>query len=74
MADVANDPRTTAQELHDHVETFHSFNKLVLFAILHVALVLSCLALAFLGHVPLLGLLIALGGTITLILGFVIMA
>jgi hypothetical protein len=35
MADVSNDPRAMAQEVHQHEETFHSFNKLVLFAILN---------------------------------------
>lgn len=72
MADVSNDPRAMVQELHQHEETFHSFNKLVLFAILHVGLVLACLALAFLGHAPLLALLIGLGGTVALIVGFTI--
>jgi hypothetical protein len=74
MADIPNDPRVSGQELHVREEIFHSFNKLVLFAILHVGLVLACLALAFLGHAPLLGPLIALGGTMTLILGFSIVA
>jgi hypothetical protein len=60
------------QELHDHEEAFHSFSKLVLFAILHISLVLACLALAFLGNAPLLALLIAVGGTIAMILGFAI--
>jgi energy-converting hydrogenase Eha subunit C len=72
MADVSNDPRAMAQEVHQHEETFHSFNKLVLFAILNVGLVLACLALAFLGHSALPALLIGLGGTIVLIVGFTI--
>lgn len=72
MADVSNDPRAMVQELHQQEETFHGFNKLVLFAILHVALVLACLARAFLGHAPLLALLIGLGGTVALIVGFTI--
>jgi energy-converting hydrogenase Eha subunit C len=72
MAATSNDARATAEELREHEETFRSFNKLVLFAILHVGLVLACLALAFLGQVPLLALLIGLGGTIAMVVGFVI--
>ena len=72
MAATSNDARATAEEPCEHEETFRSFNKLVLFAILHVGLVLACLALAFLGQVPLLALLIGLGGTIAMVVGFVI--
>jgi hypothetical protein len=38
-----------------------------LFAILHVALTLGCLALAFIAHIPLIALVLWLGGTIALI-------
>jgi hypothetical protein len=44
----------------------------VLFAILHIALVLGCLALAFLGHAPLLATLIGVGGTVVLLAIFAI--
>ncbi len=72
MAGTSNDARVAAEQLHEHEETFHSFNKLVLFAVLHVGLVLACLALAFLGQVPVLALLVGLGGTIAMVVGFVI--
>jgi hypothetical protein len=72
MADIVQDPRLTDQELPAHLQTFHSFNKLVLFAILHIALVLGCLALAFLGHTPLLATLIGVGGTVVLLAIFAI--
>lgn len=72
MADTLQESYTSAQELRDHQETFHSFNKLVLFAVLHIALVLGCMALAFLGHVPIFALLLGLGGTVALIVGFVV--
>ena len=72
MADIVRDPRLTDQELPAHLQTFHSFNKLVLFAILHIALVLGCLALALLGHVPLLATLIGVGGTVALLAVFAI--
>ena len=72
MADIVQDPRVTDQDLPAHLQTFHSFNKLVLFAILHIALVLGCLALAFLGHAPLLATLIGVGGTVALLAVFAI--
>ena len=71
MAATLYDPETeteiTSEELRDHVRTFHSFGKLVLFAILHIMLVLSCLALAFLGNAPLIALLAGVGGTVVLL-------
>ena len=50
MADIVQDQQLADQDLPAHLQTFHSFNKLVLFAILHIVLVLGCLALAFLGQ------------------------
>ena len=61
-----------ASEVRAHRRTFASFERLVLFAAMHVALTLSCLALAFIGNVPVIALLIGLGGTVALITGFVI--
>ncbi len=55
MAVTLRNQPVADQDLPAHLQTFHSFNKLVLFAILHLVLVLSCLALAFLGHAPVLG-------------------
>ena len=74
MAATLYDPETeievTSEELRDHVQTFHSFGKLVLFAILYIMLVLSCLALAFLGNAPLIALLAGVGGTVLLLVVF----
>jgi hypothetical protein len=39
---------------------------------MHIALVLVCLALAFLGHVHVIAVLLGLGGTVALIAGFAI--
>ena len=72
MADIVQDQRLADQDLRAHQETFHRFNKLVLFSILHIALVLGCLALAFLGNVPLLATLIGVGGTVALLAVFAI--
>lgn len=75
MARTVHDSQLSDRELlREHQETFHTFNKLVLFSLLHVALVLACLALAFLGNVPVLALLLGLGGTAALIVAFVVAA
>lgn len=64
----------TTVEVREHRRTFLGFERLVLFAAMHVALILACLALAFVGHIPLLALLLGLGGTLALIMGFVVTA
>ena len=73
MADIVHDPRLADPELRDHQQTFTSFSKLVLFAILHIVLVLGCLALAFLGNAHLLALILGVGGTVALLVAFTIM-
>ena len=72
MADIVHDQRLDDQDLRAHQQTFHSFSKLVLFSILHIALVLGCLALAFLGNVPVLATLLGVGGTVALLVVFAI--
>lgn len=69
---VDTTPRTPAEELRDHRETYDRFSRLVLFAVLHIALVLSCMALAFLGHIPVLAVLLGLGGTLALLVAFAV--
>jgi len=59
-------------EVRAHRRTFVAFERLVLFAVLHIALTLACLALAFMGDAPLMALLIGIGGTLALIAGFVV--
>lgn len=70
MATTASSSAVPTQELRAHQETFHTFSKLVLFAALHVAVVLVSLALAFLGHIPILAMLLGLGGTLALLVAF----
>ena len=72
MATIVNSPEIPAQELREHQETFHSFSKLVLFAVLHITLILVCMALAFVGHIPVIAVLLGLGGTLALLVGFAI--
>lgn len=69
MADAANDTRAM---IRDHRRTFVAFERLVLFAALHIALSLVCVALAFVGHERLLALLLWTGGTLALIAAFAI--
>jgi hypothetical protein len=72
MADIVRDQGVIDQDLRAHQETFHGFSKLVLFSILHITLVLGCLALAFLGNVPVLATLLGVGGTVALLVVFAI--
>ena len=63
---------TPAEEVRAHRKTFITFERLVLFAVLHITLTLGCLALAFVGHAPLFAFLLGVGGTLALIAGFVV--
>ena len=71
MAVVEIDSASLA-EVRAHRRTFFAFERLVLFAALHVALTLACLALAFIGHVPMIALLLWIGGTLAMIVGFTV--
>jgi hypothetical protein len=62
----------TASEIRAHRRSFANFERIVLFAVMHIALVLSCLALAFLGDAPIVALIFGVGGTVALIAGFVL--
>jgi hypothetical protein len=73
MADTT-ETFTAATELHAHRRTFDSFSRLVLFAILHIGLTLACLALAFLAHVPVISLVMWIGGTLAMIAAFTLAA
>ena len=63
---------TLTADASAHRRTIVNFERLVLFAVMHVALVLACLALAFLGHASAIAVLLGVGGTIALIAGFAI--
>ncbi len=68
MSDIPRSP--TAGEVEEHMHSYFSFERLVLFAVLHVTLTLCCAALAFIGHVPIVALIFWLGGTLLLLAGF----
>jgi hypothetical protein len=60
-------------DLPAHVQTYESFNKLVLFTILFVVLLLSCMALGLVGNLGLLSLVLGIGGTIALLIAFAVL-
>ena len=72
MLNVLDDPQNLTQDVLAHRQTFRLFSKIVSFAILHVALVLGCLALAFVGNAPLIALIVGFGGTLAVILSFTV--
>lgn len=63
----------TQEEIRAHVDTYTAFNKLVLFVILWVILLLSSMALGLVAHIGLLALLLGVGGTIALLVGFAVL-
>ena len=67
MADSNDDYRA-------HQQTFAAFNKLVLFSILSIVLTLSCMALGLVGNLPLIALLLGIGGHVALLIAFAIMS
>jgi hypothetical protein len=60
-------------EVLAHRRTFFAFERLVLFAAMHVALILSSLALGLIGHIPVIATFLGVGGTIALIVAFAVM-
>jgi hypothetical protein len=62
----------SAAEVRAHRSTFVTFERLVLFAVMHIILTLACLALGLIGHLPAIALVLGVGGTLALIAGFVI--
>jgi len=71
-ADLPADSSVSPQEMREHRRSYLGFERMILFAALHVALALVCLALAFLGHIPVLAFLLFIGGSMATIAGFVV--
>jgi hypothetical protein len=63
----------TTQDLRAHQETYASFNKLVLFSILWIVLLLACMALGLVGNLPIISLLLGIGGTLALFVAFAVL-
>jgi len=53
-----------------HEQTYQSFSKLVLFSILFIVLLLSCMALGLLGSSGFFALVLGIGGTVALLIAF----
>ena len=62
----------TNEEMRAHMETYKGFSKLVMFMILWLVLLLSCMALGLVGHVHVLAVLGGIGGTLALIIAFAV--
>ena len=63
----------TQEEIRVHTETYTAFNKLVLFTILWVILLLASMALGLIAHAGIISLLLGVGGTIALLIGFAVL-
>ncbi|HTB39041.1 MAG TPA: aa3-type cytochrome c oxidase subunit IV [Reyranella sp.] len=61
------------ENLPAHVQTYQSFNKLVLFAILFIVLLLSCMALGLVGSSGFFALVLGIGGTVALLIAFAVL-
>ena len=69
--DLPADSSVPPEEMRAHRRSYFTFERLILFSVLHITLVLVSLALAFLGDVPLIAFLLGVAGTFALIVGFV---
>jgi hypothetical protein len=54
-------------ELHEHEESYAVFRRIVLFAIMHIGFTIICIALAFLGHLPLMSAVLWIVGTLAML-------
>ena len=63
----------TQEDISAHVSTYQSFNKLVLFSVLFVVLLLACMALGLVGGMGLFALIVGIGGSIVLLVAAAIM-
>jgi hypothetical protein len=61
------------EDLSAHTQTYESFSKLVLFTILFVVLLLSCMALGLVGNAHIFALLLGIGGTFALLVAFAVL-
>ncbi len=60
-------------EYREHAETYAAFNKLVTFGSAWVVLLLVSMAIGLVAHLPVLGLLLGIGGSLALIVAFAIL-
>jgi hypothetical protein len=63
----------TTDEYNAHLATYTSFSKLVTFMILWLVILLSSMALGLVAHIGVIALLLGLGGSLALIVGFAVL-
>jgi hypothetical protein len=63
----------TSEEYTAHLATFTSFSKLVTFMIIWLIILLSSMALGLVAHIPLIALLLGIGGSLALVIGFAVL-
>jgi hypothetical protein len=63
----------TSEEYNAHLATFTSFSKLVTFMIIWLIILLSSMALGLVAHIPLIALLLGIGGSLALVIGFAVL-
>ena len=68
MAEASN------AEYRAHLDTYTSFNKLVLFMILWIVLLLSAMALGLVAGVGFLSVVLGVGGTVALLVAFAVLS
>ena len=55
------------REVREHAESYVVFRRIVLYAVMHIAFTVVCLALASLGHATLFAAILWIGGTLTML-------
>jgi hypothetical protein len=68
MSDIPRNP--SREEIAEHTRSYFTFAHLILYAVLHIALTLACVALAFIGHAALVAFIFWVGGTLVLLSAF----
>ena len=56
-----------------HAATYSAFSKLVTFSLLWIIVLLVSMALGLIAHLPLLGLVLGIGGSIALLVAFAVL-
>ena len=54
-------------ELREHEQSYSVFRRIVLYAIMHIAFTVVCLALAFLGHLQMMSAVLWIAGTLAML-------
>lgn len=67
MAEAQDDYR-------EHQQTYEGFSKLVTFSLLWIVVILASMALGLVGGLSILGLLLGIGGSIALLIGFAVLS